>query len=234
VASFLLTFFKSHYRELSAPLEWGIDILRWAIALGMMFLTVATIYYFGPRIGKSGGHFRFITPGGIFTVAVWILLGIAFRFYIDHFGKSYGQTYGAVGGVVILLLFLYLTSLVLLVGAEINSEFDFAMYGRTGGTAPKPGEKPDLPKEANPTAPHGPGATGTAASNDDRGLPPPPPPPPRTPNGKWILAGITAAAGLAAGYLLKPPDNIYQPPLTPKRKLKKDYPLTYAALRLKT
>jgi membrane protein len=66
-----------------------------------------------------------LTPGAIFTVGVWILLGFTFRIYVDRFGK-YGQTYGAVGGVIILLFFFYLDALVLLVGAEINSEIDAA------------------------------------------------------------------------------------------------------------
>ena len=62
-------------------------------------------------------------PGAVFTVGVWLLLGVAFRVYVDRFGK-YGETYGAVGGVIILLFFFYLDALVLLVGAEINCELD--------------------------------------------------------------------------------------------------------------
>ena len=75
----------------------------------------------------------------MFTVGVWILLAITFRIYVDRFGK-YGQTYGAVGGVIILLFFFYLDALVLLVGAEINSEIDCAI-GDPSCRRAKPGEE---------------------------------------------------------------------------------------------
>ena len=87
-----------------------------------MFSLLAVIYYFGPSVRQN---FRLLTPGAVFTIAVWLLLESFFRFYIDHFGR-YDQTYGTVGGVAILLLFFYIDAFVLLVGAEINSEIDFA------------------------------------------------------------------------------------------------------------
>src|SRR5208282_4552866 len=71
-----------------------------------------------------------LTPGAVFSMAVWLILAFAFRFYINRFGAaSYNHTYGAVAGVAILLLFFYIDASVLLIGAEINSEVDFAMLG---------------------------------------------------------------------------------------------------------
>jgi membrane protein len=97
-------------------------IIRYGLALTFMFWVVALVYHFGPNVKQK---FRLLTPGAVFTVAVWVLLMFTFRIYVDRFGK-YGQTYGAVGGVIILLFFFYLDALVLLVGAEINSEIDAA------------------------------------------------------------------------------------------------------------
>lgn len=116
---------------LSAPMEWTLDLVRWSVAVFLMFSICSGIYYFGPRLTKG---FRFITPGSIFTVVSWIVLALGFKLYFSHFGAGYGKTYGTVGGAMILLLFTYLVSLVLLVGAELNSEFDYAMFGKTGGT----------------------------------------------------------------------------------------------------
>jgi membrane protein len=102
------------------------DLGRYLIALICMFLSLAIMYYFGPCIKH---RFRFFTPGAVFCVVVWLLLGAVFRIYVDRIGKTgYERTYGPVGGVVILLLFFYLDALVLLIGAEINSEIDFIAY----------------------------------------------------------------------------------------------------------
>jgi membrane protein len=95
-------------------------IVRHSLAVVFLFWVVALVYHFGPNVKQK---FRVVTPGAVFTIGVWLLLGYAFRMYVDRFGK-YNQTYGAVGGVIILLFFFYLDALVLLVGAEINSEID--------------------------------------------------------------------------------------------------------------
>jgi membrane protein len=109
-----------------SPGQWELvlfDVARWILSLVLMILVLTLIYYNGPAIRH---HFCFITPGALFVLIVWILLGIIFRVYIDHIGaQGYSQTYGTVGGVVILLFFFYLDALVLLVGAEINAEVDF-------------------------------------------------------------------------------------------------------------
>jgi membrane protein len=113
-----------------------VNIVRYVIALGMLFAILALIYYFGPSFRHK---FQAITPGAVFTIGVWLLLGYLFKLYLTQFGgaESYNRTYGAVAGAAILLLFFYIDALVLLVGAEINSEIDFAM-----------GEKPALDESA--------------------------------------------------------------------------------------
>jgi membrane protein len=108
------------------------QILRYSIGLLLMLHIVAIVYHFGPRIKQ---RWRVLTPGAVFTVAAWILLGLVFRLYVDRYGK-YNQTYGAVGGVAIMLLLFYLDSLMLLIGAEINSEIDYAVKRAESSVAP--------------------------------------------------------------------------------------------------
>lgn len=108
------------------------QIGRYALALLLMLWIAALIYHYGPNIRR---RFHLLTPGAVFTVAVWIALGIAFRVYIDRYGK-YGEMYGAVGGVIILLFFFYLDALVLLIGAEIDSEIELALKKMTGEVEP--------------------------------------------------------------------------------------------------
>lgn len=102
------------------PITWAWDALRFSLAFVLMFCVLAVVYHWGPNVKRK---FRFITPGTIFCVAVWIVLAIGFRLYIDRFGK-YEKTYGTVGGVAILLLFFYIDALVLLIGAEIDAEVE--------------------------------------------------------------------------------------------------------------
>ena len=105
------------------------QIGRFTLGILLMLATVAIIYHFGPNVKQ---RWRLLTPGSVFTVVVWMALGAAFRAYIDKYGK-YDQTYGAVGGVAILLLFFYIDAVVLLVGAEINSEVDYVSLGLEPG-----------------------------------------------------------------------------------------------------
>jgi len=98
------------------------DIARWALSVIFLFMVLAMIYYKGPSIRH---RFYLFTPGSVFVVVTWIMLAFVLRTYLDHFAKGYDQTYGAVGGVAMLLLLFYVDALVLLVGAEINSEIDF-------------------------------------------------------------------------------------------------------------
>jgi len=111
-----------HIKGISEGTLWLWNVARYLTALGLMFSLVAVVYHFGPSIRQD---FRILTPGAVFTVGIWLLLEYLFRFYITRFGR-YDQTYGTVGGVAILLLFFYIDAFVLLVGAEINSEIDFA------------------------------------------------------------------------------------------------------------
>ncbi len=106
------------------------DVARYTLATLLMIGVLALVYHFGPSIRQK---FVLISPGAAFCILVWVLLDLGFRFYIDRFAQ-YDKTYGAVGGAAILLFFFYIDALILLVGAEINSEIDFAYLRVEPGT----------------------------------------------------------------------------------------------------
>lgn len=90
---------------------------RWPVAAALMVLVVALVYYVGPDVEQS---FRFITPGSVLAVLFWIAASLAFGFYLGNFA-NYNAMYGGIGAVIILLLYFYLSSAVLLFGAELNA-----------------------------------------------------------------------------------------------------------------
>ncbi len=117
----------THRDSLPIPLVWTVNVIRYILALLLMLSGLSTLYKFGSVVKQP---FTFLSPGAIFTVTVWCLLGEGFRFYVDKFGR-YERMYGAVGGVAIILLLFYIDALMLLIGAEINSEVDRVLHPST-------------------------------------------------------------------------------------------------------
>jgi membrane protein len=105
-------------------ISWS--ILQWLVVLGFVLLAFALIYYFAPDVRVR--RWQWITPGTVTAVALWLVVSFAFRLYL-HFFNSYSATYGALGAVIILMLWFYLTGAAILVGGEINSETIFADAG---------------------------------------------------------------------------------------------------------
>ena len=98
------------------------------------------IYYFGPDAEQS---WEWLTPGSLLATLLWIGASLGFRFYLTSFG-NYNETYGAIGGVIVALLWLYISGLAFLVGAELNAEIEHASpHGKAPGEK-KPGEKKKL------------------------------------------------------------------------------------------
>jgi membrane protein len=98
---------------------------------------MAIIYYYAPDAEQD---WIWITPGSVLATLLWLLISLGFRFYVTSFG-SYTETYGAVGGVIVLMLWFYLSGLAVLVGAELNAEIEHASpYGKESGEK-VPGEK---------------------------------------------------------------------------------------------
>ncbi|MGV6475805.1 YihY/virulence factor BrkB family protein [Azotobacter vinelandii] len=91
--------------------------LRWPVAILLLILVVAVIYYVAPDVEQ---RFRFITPGSVLAVLVWIATSLGFGFYVGNFG-NYDATYGSVGAIIVMLLYFFISAAVLLFGAELNA-----------------------------------------------------------------------------------------------------------------
>lgn len=94
------------------------QVLRWLLLAAMPVLTLALVYRVAPD--RLAPRFRWVSPGAITATGLWLLGSLAFDLYLTHF-DSYNKIYGSLAGVVMLLLWLYLTSYVVLLGAEINA-----------------------------------------------------------------------------------------------------------------
>jgi membrane protein len=119
------------------------EVARWPVALFFMMFTVALLYYFAPDVDQP---FRWITPGGLIGVVLWVLASVGFNFYVSNFG-SYNKTYGSIGAVIVLLLYLYISSLTILFGAALNATL-VRMKEEISGSqildAKPANEKPDI------------------------------------------------------------------------------------------
>jgi membrane protein len=107
---------------LGSAFEIAWNILRWPVILFLVITAVATIYYFAPDVDQ---HWKWITPGSVFAVLLWLLVSLAFSYYVNNFG-SYDKTYGSIGAIIILLTWMYVSGFVILVGGEINSVIEHA------------------------------------------------------------------------------------------------------------
>jgi membrane protein len=96
--------------------------IRWPVAVLVMVLVVAIVYYVAPDVEQE---FRFITPGSVLAVLVWIAASAGFGFYLKNFG-NYNAMYGSIGAIIIMLLYFYLSAAVLLFGAELNAVIEHA------------------------------------------------------------------------------------------------------------
>ena len=107
-------------------------ILQWPIALAFVFVAFALIYRFAPNVGarRRGKRLptddlrrRWLSPGVLVAVTLWLLVSLGFRLYLNFF-NSYSATYGSLGAVIILMLWFYLTGTAILLGGEINCELE--------------------------------------------------------------------------------------------------------------
>ena len=108
-------------------------ILQWPIAFAFMLLAFALIYFLAPDMRDH--DWKWITPGSVVGVALWLLVSFGFKGYL-HFFDSYSKTYGSLGAVIVLMLWLYLTGAAVLVGGQVNSEVEKAAAEK-GAADPK-------------------------------------------------------------------------------------------------
>ena len=106
------------------------SILRWPVIVLLMMMAVAIIYYVTPNVQQK---FRFITPGSVLAVVLWISASLGFGYYVKNFA-DYNAMYGSVGAIIVLLLYFYISSAVLLLGAELNAVIEHHLpHGKDEG-----------------------------------------------------------------------------------------------------
>ena len=127
------------------------NVAKWPLLALAAMLIFAILYYTTPNVKLRG--FRFITPGGIVALVVWLLASVAFAFYVSQFG-SYDKTYGTLGGLVALLVWMWISNLAILLGAELNAErerdvqIDMGVPGAEKQIQLERREEPDRPATA--------------------------------------------------------------------------------------
>ena len=97
------------------------NIAKWPVLLLAVSFMFALLYWAAPNVKQPG--FRWVSPGGILAVVGWLIASGAFAFYVSNFG-SYNKTYGALGGVIVFLVWLWISNIMILVGAEFNAELE--------------------------------------------------------------------------------------------------------------
>ena len=189
--------------HLGPVFKWTWLVLQWPVVFALVALAIALIYYFAPDAQQD---FVWITPGSAFATVLWVVISLAFKFYVARFG-SYNATYGTIGGIIVLLTWFYVSSLAVLIGAELNAEIEHASpYGKDPGEK-VPGEKKvigaaaerawrdsnaiDMPKPA--------AVPGNCDVDVD--LPPAVPPtvaPPRATD--WLIGGVVLGEAIVMAY----------------------------------
>jgi membrane protein len=120
------------------------DIAKWPVMLLIVSLILAILYYMGPNVRQPG--IRWVSPGSVLAVIAWLIASAAFAFYVAQF-SSYNKTYGALGGVVAFLVWLWITNVVILLGAELNAELERERLLQAGRPADR---EPYLPPRDEP------------------------------------------------------------------------------------
>jgi membrane protein len=98
-----------------------IGLLRWPVMLGLILLSLAVLYRYGPS--RREAKWRWITVGSVFAAVAWLLMSSLFSWYLASFA-NYNATYGSLGAVVGLMMWMWFSTIVVLVGAELNSEIE--------------------------------------------------------------------------------------------------------------
>lgn len=132
--------FVAEIALLGKAFETAWNILLVPVILSLLMCAISIIFYFTPDVDQK---WKWISPGSVISIPVWICTSLAFSYYINNFG-SYDKTYGSIGAVIVLLLWLYLSGFIILMGAEIN-----AVVEHSSEEGKEPGEKVEGGNEQN-------------------------------------------------------------------------------------
>jgi membrane protein len=117
---------------LGAAFAWSWKILQWPIVFALVAFAIGLVYYFAPDAEQE---WVWVSPGALTATVLWLVASLAFRFYVMNFG-AYQESYGAIGAVIVLMLWFYISGLAIIVGAEMAAEIEHA-----SPWAKDPGEK---------------------------------------------------------------------------------------------
>jgi membrane protein len=123
------------------------SIAKWPVLIVIVSVMLAVLYYAAPNVKQPG--IQWVSPGGVIAVLIWVIASAVFAFYVANFG-SYNKTYGALAGVVVFLVWLWLTNLALLLGLELNAERERSLElaeGRPGADREIQLDARDEPKD---------------------------------------------------------------------------------------
>jgi membrane protein len=123
--------------ELGQVFVWTWAVLQWPLVFVLVATGIALVYYYAPDAEQE---WVWITPGSVLATLLWVVISLGFKLYVSTMGQ-FTETYGFIGGVMVLLLWFYLSGIALLIGAELNAEIEHASpYGKDVGEK-VPGEK---------------------------------------------------------------------------------------------
>ncbi len=120
---------------LGGTTKWLVLVLEWPLLIGVVMVGLAVLYRYAPN--RLEPRWRWVSPGAVVATLLWVLGSIGFTVYVSHF-NSYDKTYGSLGGVVIMLTWLYLSSFVALFGAVINAQAERQTTADSTVGHPKP------------------------------------------------------------------------------------------------
>ena len=110
-----------HFLPLGPLADTIIMLVRWPLVAAIAVIGLAIMYRYGPS--RDEPEWKWVTPGAAAAVVLWLIASVAFAFYVRNFG-SYNETFGSLGGVVIMLMWLWISAYIVLMGAELDSEME--------------------------------------------------------------------------------------------------------------
>ena len=189
--------------HLGAVFTWTWKVLQWPVVFVLVTLAIAIIFYYAPDAEQE---WVWLTPGAVLATVLWLIVSLAFKLYVSNFG-DYNATYGAIAGVIVLMLWFYVSALAVLVGAELNAEIEHASpYGKDPGEkqlgakkkigvlAERAWQERQRPEAMTPVTAHN-------NCDIDAELPKDAPPRQREPRASdWILSGLVLGEAAALTY----------------------------------